>query len=43
MVVRRLGEEAELELCPTSCATPCLTRLVGAGVDLVIVVELAGH
>lgn len=45
LVVRRLGEEAGLD-APLSAHTlrhTCLTNLVRAGYDLVLVAEIAGH
>ncbi|HEX2186516.1 MAG TPA: tyrosine-type recombinase/integrase [Chloroflexota bacterium] len=43
LVVRRLGQESELELSAHVLRHTCLTRLVRGGVDLVTVAELAGH
>lgn len=43
LVVRRLGQEADLELSAHVLRHTCLTRLVRGGVDLVTVAELAGH
>lgn len=43
LVVRRLGREAGVELSAHVLRHTCLTRLVRAGHDLVLVAEIAGH
>lgn len=45
LVVRRLGEEANLEapLSAHALRHTCMTNLVRAGYDLVLVAEIAGH
>jgi integrase/recombinase XerC len=43
LVVRRLGQEADLRLSAHTLRHTCLTNLVRNGNDLVLVAELAGH
>jgi site-specific recombinase XerD len=43
MIIRRLGVDAHLELSAHVLRHTCLTNLVRAGNDLVLVAEIAGH
>ena len=45
MIVRKLGEEANLDrpLAAHVLRHTCVTNLVRAGADLVLVAEIAGH
>ncbi len=42
-VVRQLGRDVGIDLSPHDLRHTCFTNLVRAGVDLVLVAELAGH
>jgi integrase/recombinase XerC len=42
-IVRALGEHAGLELSPHVLRHTCLTKLLRAGTDLVLVADMAGH
>jgi len=43
LAVRRLGHQADVETSAHTLRHTCLTRLVRAGHDIVLVAELAGH
>ena len=43
LAVRHLGQEADVETSAHTLRHTCLTRLVRAGNDIVLVAELAGH
>jgi len=43
LAVRHLGQEANVETSAHTLRHTCLTRLVRAGNDIVLVAELAGH
>ncbi len=43
LILRRLGRQADVELSAHTLRHTCLTRLVRAGNDIVLVAELAGH
>ncbi len=43
LAVRRLGREADVSLSAHTLRHTCLTGLVRAGHDIVLVAELAGH
>ncbi len=43
LTVRHLGQEADVETSAHTLRHTCLTRLVRAGNDIVLVAELAGH
>src|SRR5204863_2200113 len=43
LIIRRIGVDAHLELSAHVLRHTCLTNLVRAGNDLVLVAEIAGH
>jgi integrase/recombinase XerC len=43
LLLRKLGEEANVPLSAHTLRHTCLTNLVRAGHDLVLVAEIAGH
>ncbi len=43
LALRRLGRQADVETSAHTLRHTCLTRLVRAGNDIVLVAELAGH
>ncbi len=43
LALRHLGRQADVEISAHALRHTCLTRLVRAGNDIVLVAELAGH